>query len=254
MAKSQHYCKFCKKPATVKSEEKVPAFGMIFLTFECGHTETEEIIAAPTAQTGMKLVCKLHLCPIDGNYSDHENCIWQERSALDEIPIGRDPIFARAMNFQRVGVDFFENANFNAALLDEMGLGKTIQVLLALRHNKAKLTPTLIVVKASLRLNWATEMVNNGWVSDVNDPTDYPFILLDGKSALIPGFKYYIVPMSLLEKFKTELRDFGFKLLVVDESQAFSNTTTKRTKALLEIAENIPHRICTSGTPILNRA
>jgi SNF2 family DNA or RNA helicase len=255
MAKNIVRCKFCNKQVTVETEEKVPAFGVIFYKYSCGHSLTEELVAVAPPSEGKKFVCRNHLVVCEnGTRAEHEECQYLGNPAIVEIPIERHPVFSRAMPFQKTGVEFLENANFNAALLDEMGLGKTIQLLLALRHHKEKLTPTLIVVKASLKLNWAKEMVNNQWVCDINDMTDYPFILMDGKSSLIPGFRYYIVPMSLLEKYKTELANFGFKLLLVDESQAFSNTNTKRTKALLEIAANIPHRICASGTPVLNRA
>lgn len=255
MAKNVVRCIKCNKQVTVVQEMRLDAFGQIFLTYDCGHTVTEEIVALPTPQTGHYLVCALHLCELTkSNHAEHEDCQWQGKSAMAEIPSNRLPHFARAMAYQREGVDFLEQANFNALLADEMGLGKTIQVCLALKHHKEALTPTLIVPKASLRLNWANEMHNNEWVCDRSDITDFPFILLDGKSALIPGFKYYIVPMSLLAKFETELANFGFKCLIVDESQAFANTNSQRTKALLEIAKNIPHKICTSGTPVLNRA
>jgi len=248
-------CPYCAKQVTVENEERSEGFGTIFQTFSCGHTITEEIVALRAPSTGNKFVCRLHLVVCNnGNRAEHSECQYDGAEAVVEIPEERHPVYSRAMEFQKTGVEFLERSNFNAALLDEMGLGKTIQLLLALRHHKEALTPTLIVVKASLKLNWAREMVNNGWVSDKDDPTDYPFILMDGKSSLIPGFKYYIVPMSLLEKYKKELAAFGFKLLLVDESQAFSNTQTKRTVALLEIARNIPHRICASGTPVLNRA
>jgi len=236
-------------------EERVEGFEGIFKTYTCGHTVLEKIVALRPTDETKKFVCKLHLVDCsNGNTREHEKCQYDSKSALVEIPISREPIFSRAMEFQKEGVDFLEQSNFNAALLDEQGLGKTIQILLALRHNKKLLTPTLIVPKASLRLNWINEMVNNQWCCNPDDPLDYPFVLLDGKSAIIPGFKYYVIPMSLLDRYKSELSSMNFQLLIVDESQAFSNLNTKRTKALLEIASGIPHHICASGTPILNRA
>lgn len=255
MAKNIVRCPKCDKQVTVVSEMRLDAFGQIFVTYDCGHTITEEIVALPTAQSGHYLVCALHLCEVTkSNASEHEDCKWNEKDALQEIPQNRLPHFARALPYQREGVEFLEASNFNALLADEQGLGKTIQIDLAIKHHKDKLTPTLFVVKASLRLNQANEMWNNSWICDNNNPMDAPFILLDGKSAIIPGFRYYIVAFSLLEKFKKDLIAMNFKCMVVDESQAFANTNTKRTKALLEIAKNIPHKLCTSGTPVLNRA
>jgi SNF2 family DNA or RNA helicase len=255
VAKNIVRCPKCDKAVTVVNEMRLDAFGQIFVTYDCGHTVCEEIVSLPTPQSGHRLVCALHLCDVTKtNAQDHENCKWNEKDALAEIPTDRLPHFARAMYYQREGVEFLEASNFNALLADEQGLGKTIQIDLAIKHHKEKLTPTLFVVKASLRLNQANEMWNNQWICDNTDPMDAPFILLDGKSAIIPGFRYYIVPMSLLNKFKKELIAMNFRCLVVDESQAFANTNTARTKALLEIAKNIPHKLCTSGTPVLNRA
>jgi len=265
LAKLITRCPQCSKQVEIRSEERVEAFGQIFKTYSCGHTICEEIVAQKPVNEGFKLVCKLCLQEI-GTIATHINeshdpiakqdiearAAWIEKN-IQEIPSYRLPVYSRAMNFQQTGVDFIEQSNFNCAILDEMGLGKTIQVLLAALHHKDKFDKILFVVKPSLKLNWANEMTNNHWLCNGN-PDDYPFILMDGKSALIPGFRYYVVGYSALTKFEKELKAFGFKLLVVDESQNFANTSSKRTKALLEVAKTIPHRICMSGTPILNRA
>lgn len=252
-------CPVCHKRTEVASEIREELAGVHIKTLACGHTITEDIVALPPLDDGMKLVCAKCLVEVDPgvweqfNYHD-THCDWQSKPALIEIPSNRLPQFGRMMHFQMAGVEFLERANYSAALCDEQGLGKTVQVLQAVAHQKAALTPTLYVVKASLRLNWLNEMVNNGWLCSKDDPMDLPFILLDGRSALLPGFKHYIVPFSLLDKYRDRLCALGFKLIVVDESQNFSNMSTKRTQALLDIARVIPHKICMSGTPILNRA
>lgn len=251
MAKLRVLCPNCKKQAEVTKEERVEAFGVIFVSYSCGHTVTEEIVAKRTANEGYKLICKTCLVDLSSNGTDHTEHLMHE---LTEIPLSRDLMFARAMPYQQDGVKFLEDTNFRGALNDEQGLGKTIQALLAVKHHKDKLTPTLFVVKSKLKLNWAQEMVVNGWLCDKDDMTDYPFIVMDGQMAIIPGFRYYIVSMNMLEKAKTFLMNMKFQLVVVDESQNFANTKSQRTKALLEIAAGIPHRICMSGTPVLNRA
>jgi SNF2 family DNA or RNA helicase len=254
MAKLESRCPQCKKNVELLKEERSDAFQVIFKTFSCGHSTTEQIVALKTANEGYKLVCATCLVNLsDPSIPSNEKSKHLEHD-LHEIPLSRDLMFARAMNYQQAGIEFLENANFNALLNDEQGLGKTIQALLAVKHHKDKLTPTLFVVKSKLKLNWAQEMVMNGWLCDKDDLTDYPFIVMDGQMAILPGFKYYIVSMSMLEKAKKFILGYGFKCLIVDESQNFANTKSQRTKALLEIAKVVPHRICMSGTPILNRA
>ncbi len=89
---------------------------------------------------------------------------------------------------------------------------------------------------------------------DKSKPEEIPLIIFEGRQSLMPGMKFVIIGHSMIAKFANEIKAYGFKLLVVDESQHFANMTSKRTKALLDVAKDIPHRITTSGTAILNRA
>lgn len=253
MARQIVHCPKCNKKVEVVREDRLEAFESIFKTYDCGHTVTEKIVTLAPASVGMQLMCRACL-RVPSRETTHELCEYNHTPAIVEIPLGRLPIYSRLLDYQKPGVEFLERANFNAALLDEMGLGKTIQLLYAVKHSAQYFKRVLFVVKASLRLNWAREMMNNSWLSEMDDPSSYPFILLDGKSMLLSGFRYYIVPFSLLAKFKKQIKEMNFNLIVVDESQAFSNMNSQRTEALLEIAATIPHKVCMSGTPILNRA
>lgn len=254
MAKLTNICPHCNKNVETVSEERSEAFQCIFRTFTCGHSVTEQILALKPAETGYKLVCKSCLV----NLSDPDITEEEKHSHVDhdlvEIPVNRQLMFARLMHYQQAGVEFLEAANGSACLNDEQGLGKTVQCLQFIAHNKEKLRKTLFVVKSKLKLNWAQEMLVNGWLCDPKDPADWPFIVMDGQMAVLPGFRYYIVSMSMLQKHRDLLVSMNFDLLVVDESQNFGNTKSARTKALLDIARGIPHKICMSGTPILNRA
>lgn len=259
MARIETRCPYCHKKVEVTSEVRDDGFKVVFKTYSCGHTVTEDIVALPPLSEGMKLVCKKCLVVVDPNnyadsFSQHEECEWENTPALIEIPESRLLMFSRLKPFQMEGVEFLEESNYSAALCDEQGLGKTVQILQAIAHHKAELTPTLYVVKASLRMNWLNEQLVNGWLCDRSDPLDIPFVLMEGRSAMLPGFRHYILPYTLLEKFKSQIIKFGFKCLVVDESQNFANMATQRTRALLEIAAHIPHKLTASGTPILNRA
>lgn len=245
MAKLINICGVCQKPAQLLYEERVEKLG-IFKTYDCGHSEVIEIIAQKFVPDGYKLICTD--CKVE-KIEDQDFSAHLEHS-LVEIPTNRHMNYALLRPYQQAGVNFLEQSNFNALIGDEMGLGKTIQVLHTVREHSEKLTPTLIVVKSALKLNWAKEMMRWLWT----EPRDYPFVIMDGQMAILPGFKYYIVSMNMLEKAKKTLTAMPFKLLIVDESQNFASVSSQRTLALLEIAENIPHRICMSGTPVMNRA
>ncbi len=254
MAKLENRCPFCHKNVELVKEERSEAFMVYLRTFSCGHTSTEPIVTLKPAETGYKLVCKSCLVSLSDPAITPEEKSKHLEHDLVEIPVNRQLQFARLMHYQQAGVEFLEAANFNACLNDEQGLGKTVQLLQAVAHNKESVCPVLFVVKSKLKLNWAQEMLVNGWLCDKSDPADWPFLVMDGQMAIIPGFKYYIISMSMLQKNKDLLIRMGFKLLVIDESQNFGNTKSQRTKALLDIARHIPHKICMSGTPILNRA
>lgn len=212
-------CPHCNKIAEVVSEKTLLKLKKIRLTFKCGHTIFEKLVAK------------------------------KEDS--------RDEKWDLFFPYQREGIKFAEQANFKCLFADEMGLGKTIEALGVLRYNLNTLTPTLFVVKSSLIFNWMRE--HKQWVLDNNPNAKgtqglmiYP--IMDGQITPLPGFQYYAVSMDLLSKPKIQefIQKTPFKLLVIDESHHFKNVNSKRTSALNESISHIPYRICLSGTPILN--
>jgi SNF2 family DNA or RNA helicase len=67
--------------------------------------------------------------------------------------------------FQNTGVAFIETNKGRALIADEMGLGKTVQALAWLQLHK-NFRPAVIVVPASLKLNWKQEAER--WMTDIN--------------------------------------------------------------------------------------
>jgi SWI/SNF-related matrix-associated actin-dependent regulator of chromatin subfamily A-like protein 1 len=147
--------------------------------------------------------------------------------------------------FQKLGVSFIEAKDGRALIGDEMGLGKTAQALAWLQlHPEAR--PAVIVVPASLKLNWKREAAM--WM-------DKPHVqILSGKKANTPIIgDLVIINYDILPSWLGVLQQMKPKALVIDEIHYIKNNTAKRTKAIKALGRNIPYIIGLSGTPIVNR-
>jgi len=143
--------------------------------------------------------------------------------------------------FQRAGIKYALSTD-NVLIADEMGLGKTIQAIGVI--NKEKPKKVLIIVPATLRLNWMRELKR--WLVD-----DYSISMIDGKA----NFKADIVVINYdrLVKHKEELLSYSYDLLILDESHYVKNYKAQRTRAARDIAHKAKKRIFLTGTPVLNR-
>ena len=148
--------------------------------------------------------------------------------------------------FQGIGVSFLDKKQGRALIADEMGLGKTIQALGWLQLHP-ELRPAVIVVPASLKLNWLYEAEK--WMTKPN------CLVISGTKP----FKIYnegditIINYDILSAWLPTLKAKSYKVLIFDEVHALKNSSAKRTKAAKQLAKGIPHVIGLSGTPILNR-
>ena len=147
--------------------------------------------------------------------------------------------------FQEKGVGFLERKRGRALIADEMGLGKTIQTLAWLQLHP-ELTPIIIVVPASLKLNWSREirdwMTNSGTVQIISGTTP---------SRLVGDM--IIINYDILSAWIDEIKRIEPQVLVLDEVHYTKNNQAKRTKAAKKLGKFIPHVIGLSGTPIVNR-
>jgi len=158
--------------------------------------------------------------------------------------------------FQQKGIKFFADSGFTALLADDMGLGKTIQAIGALRYYPEQTMPVLIVCPASVTVQWQRQI--RKWLLDAPQfkSVEYvPFIQKETASKLFPDQNIYIISNAVLAKPKMleQLKTYGFKTVIVDESHQFKNSGSKRTKALFELCDHIPQTILMSGTSVLNR-
>lgn len=157
-----------------------------------------------------------------------------------EIPGLKGELF----EYQKIGVSFLEEKNGRALIADEMGLGKTVQALGWLQLHP-EFRPAIIVVPASLKLNWQREAER--WMTNP-------------KVEIVTGTKPYhlrgniiVINYDILAPWVVNLKSLQPQVLIMDEIHSIKNSTTKRTKAVKLLAKNIHHVIGLSGTPIVNR-
>lgn len=203
-------CPNCKKKnVEVKSEKKLGQY--LFKTLSCAHVITEKLLGARPVETVLN----------DGR---------------------------ELYPFQIKGAEFARDSGFRCLIADEMGLGKTIQAV-ALLKSFPELRPALVVVKASLTVNWLREIFNGaGLISQVLDSKSTP-VVGNGKIKI----DCYIASYDSLRnaKWKDMLKP---NFLILDEVQMIKNHDSKRTQAVRDIARDVKHVLELSGTPIKNNA
>jgi SNF2 family DNA or RNA helicase len=147
--------------------------------------------------------------------------------------------------FQKRGVAFIERNKGRALIADEMGLGKTIQALAWLQLHPEN-RPVIIVVPASVKLNWVREALL--WMKPK------PKIeLLMGVTPWQPKGEILVINYDILWYWRMVLRDVCANVLITDECHYYKSNGARRTKAVKFIGKSITNIIGLSGTPIENR-
>lgn len=139
--------------------------------------------------------------------------------------------------FQRLGINWLLNKD-KAILGDDMGLGKSLQAIVAaLELNASRI---LIVCPASLKLNWAKEIIP--FCSDVAviNKTWEPR-------------RFTIVNYDVLKKFQEKIIKEKFELVIADEAHMIKNMQSQRSKAFGKIANKSKRVWLLTGTPIANK-
>ena len=138
-----------------------------------------------------------------------------------EIPV---PEGKQYMPFQKAGIKFIIEHD-NVLLADEMGVGKTIQTIGAI--NYLGLDRILVIVPASLKLNWRNEF--EAWLTE-----DYPIhIVKDGKNWPYEGGRgIVIMNYDILKKHAAALREYEWDMIIADEAHYLKNQRTQRAKYL----------------------
>ena len=147
--------------------------------------------------------------------------------------------------FQRQGIAFIEAKHGKALIGDEMGLGKTIQALGYIQLHPEMLS--IIVVPASLKINWAREAEH--WLSNPD------IVILSGTHPyeLNPVPRQIIINYDILSSWVEYLSSLNPDWLIFDEVHYLKNNSAKRTKAATILAKNSKAVSGLSGTFIINR-
>jgi superfamily II DNA or RNA helicase len=163
--------------------------------------------------------------------------------------------------FQKEGVNFVESRRGRVLLGHEMGLGKTVMALSWLRLNP-KIRPAIIVVPASLKINWERE----GTKWSLPEET---ISIINGRSngTGLEKSSIYIINYDILNDWLEKLQAIQPKAVIVDEAHYIKSPKAARTQAVMhlvrgtalvnnryqKVAEPVKHIIAMSGTPIVNR-
>jgi non-specific serine/threonine protein kinase len=146
-------------------------------------------------------------------------------------------------------LNFLNEVGWGGILADDMGLGKTIQALSMLHHYKTEEggLRALVVCPTTLIYNWENELRKFApdltWLIHHGSMRTRQVEILQNVNVVITTYGTLRSDIQVLMKI---LYDY----VVLDESQAIKNPSSKVTKAAtLLTAKN---RVCMSGTPLQN--
>jgi len=157
---------------------------------------------------------------------------------IKEFPIKWDKYAMRPpYPFQRLGINWLLNKE-KAILGDDMGLGKSLQSIIAALELKAD--KVLIVCPASLKLNWAKEII----------PFDKNVSVIH--KDWVPK-KFTIINYEGLKKFQDKIIKHKFELVIADECHYCKNMQSQRSKVFAKIATKSKRVWLLTGTPMANK-
>jgi non-specific serine/threonine protein kinase len=205
---------------------------------------------------------KYHFSILDELYQqrDEEELIFQlegkyekirERYAITDIapPAHLMPILRpyQVSGFQ--WLNYLHDVQWGGILADDMGLGKTIQTLSFLQHLKEKngKLVALVVCPTTLLFNWQNELkkftpsltyqIHHGGTRS-------------RKQILNENIEVIITTYGTLRSDIKMFIEVDFDYVILDESQAIKNPSSKVTKAACLLKAK--NKLCLSGTPLQN--
>jgi superfamily II DNA or RNA helicase len=146
-------------------------------------------------------------------------------------------------------LNYLNEVSWGGILADDMGLGKTVQALSMLRHYHAQNNElkALVVCPTTLIYNWENEIKK---FTPVLDYRIHHGNLRTRNSELLQQSNIIITTYGTLRSDIQFFKDIRFDYVILDESQAIKNPTSKVAKAACLL--NAKNKLCMSGTPLQN--
>jgi non-specific serine/threonine protein kinase len=146
-------------------------------------------------------------------------------------------------------LNYLSEVNWSGILADDMGLGKTVQALSFLQYFKTEnhRLKALVVCPTTLIYNWENE------IRKFTPHLSYHIHHGSGRTRDNEEIKKYDVTITTYGTLRSDIKlltTIIFDYVILDESQAIKNPSSKVTRAAsLLTAKN---RLCMSGTPLQN--
>ena len=166
-------------------------------------------------------------------------------AGIKEKFIGLFPDGLELYPFQYVGVQFAELSGGRCLIGDDMGIGKTIQAI-AYAAIHPERWPVAVVCPANVKYNWEKEIKT--WLPDANVS-----VIKKGKDTIPDQVDFLVINYDLIKKQRENLEDYGFDMVIFDESHYLKNKKAQRTQASLAFADTCESVLCLSGTAVTNR-
>lgn len=225
----------------------------IVVDFKCGRAEFQEILdmvrGIPgrafdmTSKTWNAPLNKFTVETLEGWEFELDPKITAWRKSQDKEIQVNFPEGLTLYPFQKEGLKELVRLQGRALLADEMGLGKTIQAIAYMALNPEQ-RPAVVVVPASLKLNWEREI--SKWA-----PTEKVQVVFGCGKDLTGDI--VVINYDILAKYTDAIRKLAPELIIMDECHYTKNLKAKRTKAVRDICKGVKYVIALSGTPIVNR-
>ncbi len=231
---------------------------------------------------------KHHFQLLSNNIEDIDKDLVKKMNKLTHQEFKLSPkVKAKLRPYQKQGFDWvvsLHENHFGACLADDMGLGKTLQTLAVIRrgidsvsekekirknkNNPAQLNLFETVVAKTELVNsetkeqtqagiivMPTSLIHN-WVNEIEKFTpDIKTYVYSGtrRNKNINKFSDYDLILTSYGIVRNDielLKEYDFRFLFLDESQAIKNPLSKTYKAVIEIKAN--NKLVLTGTPIEN--
>jgi len=146
-------------------------------------------------------------------------------------------------------LNYLKDIKWGGILADDMGLGKTVQALSFLEYYRKEYgqLKALVVCPTTLIYNWENEIKK--FTPKLSYRIHHGGLRTRAKEELV-DHDITITTYGTLRSDIKLMMSVDFDYVVLDESQAIKNPSSKVTKAACLL--NAKHRLCMSGTPLQN--